>query len=591
LTRAVDASPAEWSPVPGTSGVELHSLINKPSLLTSNAFLLRTPFELIVIDPGASDEQKDKINQILMAELNDQARPVLIMLTHCHHDHSCHVGNIAPNAPFVRRLAHAVAIDAFRRQDFALTIASLYPTTKICDAHFDVALFSSDARSGSLFVDVSGETRLAVNPAAPVASASAERQTLRLSTGDELEFYHTPGHSPDHLCMRLGRLLFVGDLPFASNPGLAGLAGWDATGLAQSVADISRLIGKSDIEICHTGHGRSVPAATMLKILARVQQESSSLGDIAEIDKPRVAMLKAHALELLDVAGDLFAIIAGRMLSTARRLELLEEFEYAERFRTAIDADAIEGALDDLRRFCRNFRADALPELSTVLKCVQVMQRLEEALTAAGEVGGASLTGRSARLVSDFFNAVRGLRITNAVDTVDANELADNVIRTLRARPSLDAAEPPTASGEDGFRQSLAQRLAFVDILRNADVELVPLERHATTMADSERISDVLMDALELIAASGARHISIRTRRNENQLEIELRSPDVSPRSAIDERRQRVYRRVLAIGGSSLRDIDDQAIVLQLGPIEPSPIQSATSMNYSGKTTLIMSSS
>jgi glyoxylase-like metal-dependent hydrolase (beta-lactamase superfamily II) len=570
----VDASPAEWSPVPGTSGVELHSLINKPSLLTSNAFLLRTPLELIVIDPGASDEQKDKINQILMAELNDQARPVLIMLTHCHHDHSCHVGNIAPNAPIVMRLAHAVAVDAFRRQDLALTIASLYATTKICDAHFDVALFSSDARSGSLFVDVSRGTRLAADPAAPVAGA--ERQTLRLSTGDELEFYHTPGHSPDHLCMRLGRLLFVGDLPFASNPGLAGLAGWDATGLAQSVADMSRLIGKSDIEICHTGHGRSVPPAAMLQILARVQQESSSLGDIAEMSKPRVAMLKAHALELLDVAGDLFAVIAGRMLSTAHRLELLEEVEYAERFRAAIDADAVEDALDDLRRFCRDLRADALPELSTVLKCVQVMQRLEQALTAAGEVAGASLTGRSARLVGDFFNAVRGLRITNTVDTVDANELANNAVRTLRARPSLDVAAHLTAGGEDEFRQSLARRLAFVDVLRNAEVELVPLEGRATAMADSQRISDVLIDALELIAASGARHISIRTRRNEHQLEIELRSPDFSPRSAIDERRRRVYQRVLAIGGSSLRDIDDQAIVLQLGPIEPLPIQSAT---------------
>jgi glyoxylase-like metal-dependent hydrolase (beta-lactamase superfamily II) len=574
LTRAVDASPAEWSPVPGTSGVELHSLINKPSLLTSNAFLLRTPLELIVIDPGASDEQKDKINQILMAELNDQARPVLIMLTHCHHDHSCHVGNIAPNAPIVMRLAHAVAVDAFRRQDLALTIASLYATTKICDAHFDVALFSSDARSGSLFVDVSRGTRLAADPAAPVAGA--ERQTLRLSTGDELEFYHTPGHSPDHLCMRLGRLLFVGDLPFASNPGLAGLAGWDATGLAQSVADMSRLIGKSDIEICHTGHGRSVPPAAMLQILARVQQECSSLGDIAEMSKPRVAMLKAHALELLDVAGDLFAVIAGRMLSTAHRLELLEEVEYAERFRAAIDADAVEDALDDLRRFCRDLRADALPELSTVLKCVQVMQRLEQALTAAGEVAGASLTGRSARLVGDFFNAVRGLRITNTVDTVDANELANNAVRTLRARPSLDVAAHLTAGGEDEFRQSLARRLAFVDVLRNAEVELVPLEGRATAMADSQRISDVLIDALELIAASGARHISIRTRRNEHQLEIELRSPDFSPRSAIDERRRRVYQRVLAIGGSSLRDIDDQAIVLQLGPIEPLPIQSAT---------------
>jgi glyoxylase-like metal-dependent hydrolase (beta-lactamase superfamily II) len=563
---------SDWSPIPGTGGVELRALINKPSLITSNAFLLRTPSEIIVIDPGASDEQKDEINQILAELSGENPRPVMMMLTHCHHDHSCHAGNIRPPAGIIKRLAHVTAVDALRRRDRELTIADLYPNAKICHAHFDLALFEPVTHTASAprAIELGNGIKRALTRSAPATDdgSDMDRQSLRLGTGDELEFYATPGHSPDHMCMRVGRHLFLGDLPFASNPGLAGLPGWNAPALANSIGHVSRIIEKSDIEICHTGHGRSLTGKAMLRVLERVHYESSSLGQIEEIDKSRVAMLRAHALELLDVADDLFAVIAGRMLSTAHRLELLEEPAHAERFRTAVDIDGVERALDELRRFCTNRDAQALPQLSTVLKCVQVMQRLEHALTAAGEIAGAALVARASRLLGDFFNAVRGLRITSTVETVDANALAETVIRTLRTRPPLDHVLPLAAEREEAFARSLARRLAFVDILRHVEVELVPLDGCANTTADGQRLADVLMDAVELIAAAGARRIALRTRRNGQALEIEVEAGDVSPRTAIDERRRRVYQRVLAIGGSALAAIDDRTVTLRLGAIE-----------------------
>jgi glyoxylase-like metal-dependent hydrolase (beta-lactamase superfamily II) len=568
-----NAKSAGWSPVSGTNGIELYELINKPSLITSNAFLLRTPSEIVVIDPGASNEQRDRINHILADLLSENSRPILVMLTHCHHDHSCHAGNVGPVESLVKRVAHVITVEALRRHDRALTIADLYPDAKICDTHFDLVLFQSHkhAPSSTAVVELGRETKLALTRDAPTTGIGrrVDRQILRLGTGDELEFYHTPGHSPDHLCLRLGRHLFLGDLPFASNPGLAGLPGWDATALDRSIGSMCWLIEKANIETCHTGHGRSLPAAAMRAILERTLQESSPLADIAEINKSRVTILKTHSLELLDVARDLFAVIAGRLLSTAHRLELLDESAYAEQFRTGIDIDGVERALDDLQQFCANFRADVLPQLSTVLKCVQVMQLLEYALTAAGEIAGAALTARTARLLEDFFNAVRGLRITNMVETIDANELAEAVIRTLRLRPPLDDVTPSVGRNDEAFARSLARRLAFVDILRHVDVELIPLNTCTKTTADPQRLSDVLTDAVELIAASGARHIALRTLCNGNQLELEVQARGASPRVAIDERRQRVYQRVLAIGGSSLGGIDDLAITVRLGPIEP----------------------
>jgi hypothetical protein len=326
-----------------------------------------------------------------------------------------------------------------------------------------------------------------------------------------------------------------------------------------------RLINEAEIDMCHTGHGKSLAGAAMRDILKRVQGECVSLGDIPQIDNLRVAMLRAHALELLDVATDLFTVIAGRLLSTAHRLEMIEEFVLADRFRTAVDVDGVEAALTDLRDFCDNFRAHFLPELSTVLKCVQVMQRVELALTAAGEVAGAALTGRTARLLGDFFNAVRGLRITNTVEVFDVNCAAEKIIRTLRTRPPLS--DMTMLESEADYSRSLAQRLSFVDLLRDVEIEFTPLDEGAETMADNHRIGDVLMDAVELIAAAGAAHIALRVLQRGDFLDIEIQTRGFLLPAAIEEKRLAVYRRTLAIGGSAIAAVDDHSLTLRLGPL------------------------
>jgi glyoxylase-like metal-dependent hydrolase (beta-lactamase superfamily II) len=569
---APQSSLAEWSAVPDTNGIDVCPLINKPSLITSNAFLLRTPFEIIVIDPGASEEQKNRINQCLAELLREHPRPVLVILTHCHHDHSCQTGNIGPPGSVVKRIAHATTVEVLHRRDATLTIANLYPNAKICDARFDLSLFRPEERpsSGEHLINLGMGVRLGSTRDALATGVGrhVDRQTLRLGTGDELEFYFTPGHAPDHLSIRLGNHLFVGDLPFAANPGLAGLSGWDAGALARSIENIAWVIDSGKIDFCHTGHGKSLRAAAMCDVLKRVHSECSSLGSIEIIDGSRVAVLKTHALELLDVATDLFTVIAGRMLSTAHRLELLEEFAHAEQFRTAINVDGVEEALADLQKFCANFRADILPELSIVLKCVQVMQRVENAFVAAGEVAGAALTARAVRLLEDFFNAVRGLQITSTIETIDANVLVEAVIRNLRDRPPLGDIKLLMGEGEEAFGRSLARRLAFADILRNVEIEFAPLKASAKTVADGQRLTDVLMDAVELIGAAGAGHMVLRTLHRGDYVDIEVQTRNFSLRTAIGEKRFAAYRRILAICGSSIAAIDEQSFTLTLGPIQ-----------------------
>ena len=561
-----EAGSAQWTLLPGSRGAELCAFINKPSLITSNAFLVRTPFEIIVIDPGASVEQKDKINRVLVDVLREHPRPVFVLLTHCHHDHSCHAGDIGAEGAVIKRIAHAATIDALRRRDAALTVAELYPNAKICDARFDLGLFGNDeapACARSIALGQGVQLRLRRDAAVGPDGARVERQGMQLGTGDELEFYHTPGHSPDHVVMRLGRHLLVGDLPFAANPGLAGLAGWSATALLRSIESVTWLIDSIGIETCHTGHGRSLSAETMRGVLQTVHGECSALGDIERIDSSRVAMLREHALDLLDVATDLFTVISGRMLSAAHRLEVLEETAYAERFSAAMDVDGVENALADLRTFCATFRADVMPELSAVLKSTQVMQRLERSLIAAGELAGAAIAARANRLLGDFFNAVRGLQITSTIEIIDANELVLNAITALRARPA-----PAIGESEEAFAQSLGRRLAFVDALRKVKVEPALLDGPATTLADGQRALDVLMDAVELIAAFGADRIDLSVLRNGAFVDLRVAVRDGSLRAAIEDRRVRMYGRMLAVGGSALAGADDHGVTLRLGRLQ-----------------------
>jgi hypothetical protein len=202
------------------------------------------------------------------------------------------------------------------------------------------------------------------------------------------------------------------------------------------------------------------------------------------------------------------------------------------------------------------------------LKCTQVMQRLERSLTAAGELAGAAIAARASRLLADFFNAVRGLQITSTIEIIDANELVLNAIGALRARPPLTGLAPAIGESEEAFSQSLGRRLAFVDVLRKVKIEPALLDGPTTTLADGQRALDVLMDAVELIAAFGADRIDLSVLRSGAFIDLRVAVRDGSLRAAIEDRRLRLYGRMLAVGGSALAGADDQAVTLRLGRLQ-----------------------
>lgn len=142
----------------------------------------------------------------------------LIVLTHCHYDHTAYILEIA----------------------------------RLCDA--EVAIHRSDAPSLR-----NGISSLAMvfgsNP--PMREAD-----LLLEEGDEVhgfEVIHTPGHTPGSICLFRsdGRYLFSGDTVFTDGAfGRCDLPGGDFHALKRSLERLSRL----EVEGLYPGHG--MPAET-----------------------------------------------------------------------------------------------------------------------------------------------------------------------------------------------------------------------------------------------------------------------------------------------------------------------------------------
>ncbi|HEX2931062.1 MAG TPA: MBL fold metallo-hydrolase, partial [Candidatus Binatia bacterium] len=277
-----------WQQVPGANSVEIFPIIPKANCVSSNCYILSAPDALVVVDPGANPEQTRQINRVLAEALAQSRRPILVFLTHCHQDHSQEAGSLElPAGIEIERFAHHVAVDAMKNRDTNLTVNYLYPGNPgICTARFEGILFASSPASDSLALELSDGRRIELHtePIAMPDGTTLQRQWLSLGADNRLEIYHTPGHSPCSVSLRVGSLLVIGDFPFAANPGVCGLDGWNHADLLQTLHKVDWLLETSDITVCCPGHGYCVSAQSMREKLRLMEAEASNLTDVPLLD-------------------------------------------------------------------------------------------------------------------------------------------------------------------------------------------------------------------------------------------------------------------------------------------------------------------
>src|SRR5215471_1484925 len=545
-----------WQKVLGTPSVEIFPIIPKANCVSSNCYIFSAPDALVVVDPGASPEQTKQISQILTEALAISPRPVLVFLTHCHQDHSQEAGLELPAGIEVKRFAHQAGVEALENRDRNLTVAYLYPwNPEICTARFEGVLFASSPASEPVLQFADGRRfELQTEPITMPDGTTLKRQWLSLGAGNRLEIYHTPGHSACSISLRVGSLLMLGDLPFAANPGVCGLDGWNHADLLQTLRKVDWLLETPVITMCCLGHGYCVSAQSMREKLRLMEAEASKLTDVPLLDAERITALKIYVDELLEETAALFTIFSGRLYTVSYYLSLLEEDSAASRVLATLDIDRIDGILSDFRRFVAAFNASAIPEWAVVLKGVQVARSLQQVLSAehVQQLLDLSLVDRAQRRLEDFLSVVRGLQFLQTEQPGAVNELIAALLKRAKQPTVMKSTDLMEAVDDDqSFLQALTRRLAAHSLLRDIEFEFAPAAQKTNANIGAERLDDILTNLIEGMAGIGVKHIRISTEVSSGQVEIQLSSRERMDPAAFGVRRLELYNRTLGwLGGS-----------------------------------------
>lgn len=552
-----------WQRVPGWSRGEIFSIVIRPGIICSNSYLIDAEGAMIVIDPGSDPGQHALINRALAERPGADDKPLLIVLTHCHQDHSQGADRLrqparAPNLLLLEASGAKALIDGDRER----TLAFLYPENPtVCRRAADAALFSDGAGINRLiFAGPAGELRLAT-PKESINDNLPQRQIIDLGAGDCLLFHRTPGHTPCSICIQAGELLFVGDLPFAADPGLIGLDGWDQRALLDSLDAVGQLIDRGGISHCLAGHGTPIPASSMQQALHKMHAEAARLTSVDELDEGRIADLKEFASELLEEAEYLFSVISGRLFAASHHLATLEEDEQARHFAEAVDFEKIDRVLAGFRAFHEEFRAAGQPTLSLIMKGAQSARAIERVFDAprTATLLDPPLIRRASRLLSDYQALVRGLRLDGAQPTGDLDAVLTDVIDALDMTRLDDAGFIDGADDDTVYLSGLVARLTFPPVFRKVRMRYTPMGQTVEVPIDADRIADLLLALLESVAAAGPEEIVVTSRMDGGRVSIHVASG--ARIDALSPRRADLARRWLAPFGGILSQTAGELII------------------------------
>jgi glyoxylase-like metal-dependent hydrolase (beta-lactamase superfamily II) len=551
-----------WQPVPGIPSGQFQILERKADPYSSHAAVVRTPEAILVIDPGSAPDQVERLSQLLGETIGQARLPVLIVLTHLHWDHLAALPLLSlPAHVPVLVLAQQSAVAPLARGDRQASAAFLF-NSECPQIAVTVPLLPSPARTSTSAWgdDRAPDLALEIVPDQVTlpSGQSLHCERLRLGGHDLARAFHTPGHSPDSICLQVGELLWVGDLFLAANPAVAGLQGWDSQALITSLETIEALLGTLPLSLCCPGHGRCLPAAKARQIGAAVRAQAETLRDIATLDTQRASLLIEYSEDLLSEGLALFTIMAGRLYTVSFHLEALEESATAAAVLQTLDIDGLDATLDDLRTFAAEFREHHRLELALPLKGVQTVGRIEKLFDSTRLHGliDPLLLRRARRLLDDFMCAVRGIEPPATLRPAALLPVVTGVVETFTGSSHrADAQDLWDASGDDAaFSAALTRRLAAEAAAVRLPIDLDVAAELPLVNVDQARLEDTLQALLSDFAGAGAARVEIVARATPGGCRLDVRPLPDGPFPCFSPRKVRFLDRAMRLAGGNLTD-------------------------------------
>ena len=507
-----------WQLLLGTRQAEIYPYLRKPDLLSSNSCLIRTPEQIILIDAGALSAQTDDLGRILMECHRERSRPVLIYLTHCHIDHSLQVNchrQILPAASVWIAIQEAGA-NYLTEGDPGKTIAELYGMT-FPSMQPDIRLLTAqDRKTGALRrINLAPGVLMTLQTEAVSTDLGHPlfRQTISMGGGDDLEIYPAPGHSPDSVCIRIGEILFIGDLLAAANPMVAGISGWHREDLINTLRQVQWLLDNNPIRFCYPGHGGIIPADKARDILQRLQHRTCHLGDVTQMNEERLFQITDFALELIDEAEEVFSSIAGRLLYVAYQLEQLEEEDAADRCRTAMHMEQIDACLLEFRNLCHSLDAGKIRRVEFAHGALYIVEKIKSFFDPRplSAILPHSLLNRGTSLLLDFIGIANGCRNLEEFIPTDVNALIEDVAQAWQSSPHQDTSIIDYSDDDEKYLAALVLRIGHEPVANRPALCFVPRINIPFVCIAAARFFDTLLNFLEWLKQSDPSSINIAT--------------------------------------------------------------------------------
>jgi glyoxylase-like metal-dependent hydrolase (beta-lactamase superfamily II) len=543
-------------PAAGTNDVTIYPHIRKIDLMSSNSYIIAGEDQIALIDPGGIDSQLDQLEQEIASLQEELHRPVIIYLTHVHIDHWIQIaqgryGSLSNSV----MAAQEMGAECLEKGDSRATLAENLGRPMI-GVPVKVKLLSDrdKAIGGMQSLDLGSWSLDYSIQSIESDGLVIQSQIMPIGKTDQLEIYPIPGHSPDSICLQLGSILFVGDLFFAPNPGMAGAYGWSQQDLLQSIQKVLWILENKNIIICCSGHGRAIDVETAKKTLTTMYRDTAMLDGLEEVSPEWIRQTAAYAEDLMSELERTFTIIAGRLAFIAHVLAELEEKSEADELEALLRADILDDMFSDFRRFAGELHAGKRLDWEMVHKAGQIVGRLDKLFERKklGSVLDQSLMRRAGRLLSDYSVTYRGFRPPYYAEYADINELIGAILNEILHDPYDDMAILKAETDED-YARALKSRIAHINLFEDIDLVYEPDPKNPSANMDRERFSDVLIDILERFAAAGAKEIKVKTALNNDWSAVSISGKGNISCNPLSGRSQRFLERNLSLCGGLMQ--------------------------------------
>lgn len=549
--------PMKSQPIAGSRNTAIYPYIRKIDLMSSNSYIVSGEEQIALIDPGGIGDQIDHLEGVIAGLQEELLRPVVVYLTHVHMDHWVQLkqGKKHKNLSEAVLAVHELGADALEMQDPSITLSNLLGRSMI-QVPVELKLLSSwdTGLGGERHISLGKWTYdYAIRLTKIAEGVEMHSEIVPVGKGDHIEIYHTPGHSPDSICMQIGSVLIVGDLFFAPNPGMAGTCGWSQEDLAQSIQKVLWILENKNIQVCLSGHGRPIDAWTARKTLEIMYNDVSSLQDIEEVTPEWAKRTAAYALDLMAEMERISTIIAGRLAFIAHVLGELEEETEAEEIEALLDPSLLDDLFNDFHSFATALHEGKKLDLEFVHKAGQTVGRLEKLfeIKKLGSIMDQSLLERASRLINDYSMTYRGFRPPYYVSYEDINRVVGKVMEQIAQNPYDEEAILLAESAQD-YLTALKTRIAHVNLFENVGLAFEADPQRPFARMDRERFSDALIDIFERFVGAGSKGIKVTTSQNDDWVLIRI-SGGSSAASHPLERACRFFERSLALCGGLLQ--------------------------------------